>query len=104
MSLMNQDKTPCELLMERFKSQPDAVRDELKHAGAYDASKHILIMEKLQNHLSGYLMVEWFGEQLGNHLWEKFAVHHKRNILSWLSKLTSEYRFFVILKAIERFK
>lgn len=48
--------------------------------------------------MSGYDLEDWFGEQLGKHLWEKFTMEHNRNVLSWFNKLTNEYRFFITTK------
>lgn len=62
----------------------------------YDASKVIKGFQKFQNKASGAMFVAMFGEQLGSHLWEKFAGQCQRNVLNFFTYLTDEYRIFII--------
>lgn len=98
--------TAYEMFMKSFQDNPEAFREKQKELDAFAFSRVVMSLQRLQHHLSGYIMVDWFGEQLGNHLWEKFVIQHNRNLLSWLSKITSEYRYFVLhhLMTDARFK
>lgn len=62
----------------------------------YDASKVIKDLQRFQTKASGAMFVYMFGEQLGAHLWEKFADQNRRNMLTFLNQLTDEYRIFIV--------
>jgi hypothetical protein len=83
---------------ESFDRDPEAFREQQKSEKIFIFDKAVIRLQKLQNHMSGYDLEDWFGEQLGKHLWEKFAIEHNRNVLSWFNKLTNEYRFFITTK------
>lgn len=88
--------TPYEHFYADFKRDPEALRARQKEIDAYAFSDIVQKLQRQQCNLSGYIMVDLFGEQLGNHLWEKFVIGHNRNLLSWLNNITTEYRFFML--------
>lgn len=79
-----------------FEHNPERFREQQKEEKVFMLDKAVKSLQKLQNHMSGFMLEDWFGEQLGNHLWEKFVNEHNRNVLSWFNKLTNEYRFFIV--------
>ena len=81
-----------------FEQDPEAFREQQKSEKIFIFDKAVIRLQKLQNSMSGYDLEDWFGEQLGKHLWEKFVTEHNRNVLSWFNKLTNEYRFFITTK------
>lgn len=81
-----------------FERDPEAFREQQKSEKIFIFDKAVIRLQKLQNNMSQFWLVDWFGEQLGNHLWEKFIHEHNRNVLSWFNKLTNEYRFFITTK------
>lgn len=64
--------------------------------GTYKFSDDLKKLSQFQNNLSRETMVYMFGEQLGDHLWEKFVHQSGRNLLRLLPTLTDEYRFFIL--------
>lgn len=81
-----------------FERNPEAFREQQKEERIFLFDKAVIRLQKLQNSMSGWDLEDWFGEQLGKHLWEKFITEHNRNILNWFNKLTNEYRFFMTTK------
>ncbi len=90
------DKTKYEQFYEDANVDLDKFKSDAHADGIYTFTNSTLLLQKLQHHMNHDMLVNRFGEQLGGHLWEKFVYHHNRNLLSWLSKLTAEYRFFII--------
>lgn len=88
--------TKYESLMAQFKEDPEAFRKAQAEEQMHFFSKTVMRLQKLQHHMSQQTLVDWFGTQLGEHLWEKFVVGHRRNLLSFLSKLTDEYRYCIL--------
>lgn len=82
----------------RFEQDPEVFREQQKSEKIFIFNKAVIRLQKLQNSMSGYDLEDWFGEQLGKHLWDKFVTEHNRNVLSWFNKLTNEYRFFITTK------
>ncbi|URC22397.1 hypothetical protein SUSUWATARI_00160 [Serratia phage vB_SmaM-Susuwatari] len=97
-------KTPFDELMASFNNNPDAVRAELEANTVYPMMRAVRVLEKLQNHLSWAMLVDWFGEPLGHHLWDKFINGHGRNVLNFTNSLTAEYRLFILFKALETWR
>lgn len=81
-----------------FERNPEAFRQRQQDERIFIFDKAVIRLQKLQNNMSGWDLEDWFGEQLGKHLWEKFVNEHNRNVLSWFNKLTNEYRFFITTK------
>ena len=81
-----------------FEADPEAFRAQQQSEKIFIFDKAVIRLQKLQNSMSGWDLEDWFGEQLGKHLWEKFIHEHNRNVLSWFNKLTNEYRFFITTK------
>lgn len=78
-----------------FKANQEAFREQQKTDKIFMFDKAVIRLQKLQNNMSYWVLEEWFGEQLGKHLWDKFIEEHDRNLLIWFNKLTNEYRFFI---------
>lgn len=98
------EKTPFDALMARFNNNPDAVRAELEANTVYPMMRAVKVLEKMQNNLNGWMLEDWFGKQIGSHLWDKFANVHRRNALNFTNSLTAEYRLFIIHKALETWR
>lgn len=83
-------------------ARDNGTSDDLKASwrdhGVYSASELVKQLQKLENKLSGKMLVYLFGEQLGGHLWEKFTVQCGRSLLRFFTLLTDEYRFFIIVE------
>lgn len=82
----------------RFEQDPEGFREQQKSEKIFIFDKAVIRLQKLQNNMSGWDLEDWFGEQLGRHIWLKFVDEHNRNVLSWFNKLTNEYRFFIVTK------
>lgn len=81
-----------------FERDPEGFRTRQKDERIFIFDKAVKRMQMLQQHMSYYTLTDWFGDQLGEHLWNKFITEHSRNVLSWFNKLTNEYRFFITTK------
>lgn len=90
--------TPFESWKASFEADPEAFRAQQREEKIFAFDKAVIRLQKLQNNMSGWDLEDWFGEQLGKHLWDKFVNEHNRNVLSWFNKLTNEYRFFITTK------
>lgn len=90
--------TPFESWKASFEADPEAFRAQQREEKIFTFDKAVIRLQKLQNNMSGWDLEDWFGEQLGKHLWDKFVNEHNRNVLSWFNKLTNEYRFFITTK------
>jgi hypothetical protein len=90
------DKTRYEKFMEDANSDVERFKSDAHAEGIYKFTADIKLIEKLQYHINQRIVIDLFGKQLGEHLWDKFVEKHGRNLLSWLSKLTEEYRLFIL--------
>lgn len=63
-----------------------------------DSSEQVVSIDSANKNIQQSFFVNIFGEDLGQHLWGKLHRQHGGNILSFLSKLTSEYRFSIIIE------
>ena len=90
--------TPFESWKASFEADPEAFRAQQREEKIFTFDKAVIRLQKLQNSMSGCDLEDWFGEQLGKHMWDKFVNEHNRNVLSWFNKLTNEYRFFITTK------
>lgn len=86
---MQSSPSKHEVLMTRWKDNPDEVRDRFVRIGIYEWSKEILMLEKTQNNINYYTMVDMFGEDVGVKMWESFIIDNNRNLVSWLIGLKS---------------
>ena len=94
---MNQNsKSRCDIFKENAEADIDTYRDTLSGDGTFDYSKQVKELEKLSNKMSLRMMQYLFGEQLGSHLFDKYRNECSRNLLVFLSRLTTEYRFFLL--------
>ena len=85
-----------EAFKECCKQDLDAMRESLKTDGVYTYNEMVKRLRKVQNNMNQHTLVVMFGDQLGEHLWEKFVIENHRNALSWMSKLNEEYLFFFL--------
>ena len=88
--------TPFESWKASFEADPEAFREQQKNERVFMFDKAVKALNKLQNNMSYYTLTDWFGEQLGGHLWEKFVLEDNRNLLNWFNKLFNEYRFYIV--------
>lgn len=93
------EQTPYTLFLNAFRNDREGHIDRMKGTGMFEFSAMVKKLQELQHHMSRDTCVGMFGQQLGEHLWEKFVVQHNRNMLSWLTKLTDEYRFFILYES-----
>lgn len=91
-----QEKSRYEVFQDATKADLDAYREKLMGDGTYSYISQVLELERLSNYMNENLLVYLFGDLLGPHLADKFFNHHKGNLLSFLSKLSPEYRFFIL--------
>lgn len=52
-----------------FEADPEAFRAQQQSEKIFIFDKAVIRLQKLQNSMSGYDLEDWFGEQLGKHLW-----------------------------------
>jgi len=90
------DKSRYEIFKESAQEDIEAYRKRLTGDGTFQYCAQVDQLERLSINLSSSIMAYMFGEQLGGHLWEKFATQCSRNLLFFLRQLTSEYRFFIL--------
>jgi hypothetical protein len=91
-----QESTRYELFLASAKSDMTAYREKLKGDGSFAYVSQVTDLARLGNNMNYFMLVYLFGDILGNHLNEKFVIQHNRNLLSFLTELTSEYRFFIL--------
>jgi hypothetical protein len=90
------EPTRYEQFHARFKRDPGQFKDELRGDGSYSYIAQAKQLERMSSKMGGDMLVYLFGEQLGNHLAHKFAGQCGRNLLFFLTQLTSEYRMFIL--------
>lgn len=88
-----------ENMKQRFANSPEAVREELTRAGAYDAMKTVKLLMKLQSHACAPMFCYVFGDQLGQHYAEKFAACGC-SLLRLFQGMGEEERFIFVYIAI----
>jgi len=93
---MNPEPSRFELFQSEAKADIGAYRERLKGDGTFNYVSQVLDLQKLSTNLSVRMFVYLFGEQLGGHLAEKFIGQCSRNLLYFLTQLTSEYRFYIL--------
>ena len=93
---LDEDKTRYELFKEDAQKDIKAYQDRLMGDGTWSYVAQVNQLEKLSINMSGRMLTYLFGDQLGEHLAEKFVVECHRNLLYFLRQLTSEYRFFIL--------
>jgi hypothetical protein len=92
----NQPKTRFEIFREKAHEDMDAYQEKLMGDGTFAFVRQVLDLERLSHYMNQNMLEYLFGDLLGRHLAEKFDTGHNRNLLSFLSKLTSEHRFFIL--------
>lgn len=88
--------TNFEEFIEIANKNPEEYRKKLTGNGSFDYAEQINQLQELSNKLSYKLMVHWFGEQIGEHLFVKFVNDSDRNILKFFSALDYDYKFFIL--------
>lgn len=91
-------QTPYEIFVNMFNTDPEQFREIRKTNGDYDFNIVVKGLVKLQNSMNGWQLEDWFGKELGGHLWQKF-LDSNRNLLNWFTSLTDEYKFFIVVQA-----
>lgn len=74
----------------------ESFRVDTESDGTYEFMRTVKVLTKFSRNLSQPLLVYMFGEQLGEHLFEKFAVQCRRDVLCFLPTLSDEYKFFIL--------
>lgn len=93
---MNNEPSRYELFKAEAAQDIDHYRKKVKGDGSFEYVEQVKQLQRLSNKMSGRLMVYLFGEQLGEHLFEKFVNDCKRDFLLFLGKLESETAFFLL--------
>lgn len=88
--------TEFEHFVAKFKNSPEAFREDMNRDNTYDFAKVAKTLQSAQNNLSGYIMIDLFGQQLGSHLFEKFVTQYNRNLLLFMNSLGTEEHFFLM--------
>ena len=95
---MNATQEPSRYELFKFAAQSDikAYRKELTGNGSFDYVSQVTELERLSINMNGRLLTYLFGDLLGAHLRDKFAVECRGNLLHFFRQLTSEYKFFIL--------
>jgi hypothetical protein len=78
------------------KKDMDEYKNRLRGDGTFEYVNQVVELEKLSHKINSSMLVYLFGNELGEHLAKKFAYDCNRNLLSFLSGLTKEYRFYIL--------
>ena len=89
-------KTPCELFIERFESDPETFKQDLSDDGSFYYGKQVEALIEFSNKVNENIFIKLYGEDLGKHLMSKFVLTCNRNLLQFFSMLSNEYRFFLL--------
>jgi hypothetical protein len=92
----NQGKSRFEKFSEDAKKDIDTYKERLVGDGTFSYVGQVIMLERLSHYMNRNMLVYLFGELLGDHLAETFAHQCNHNLLSFLSRLNSEYRFFIL--------
>ncbi|MDU8350947.1 hypothetical protein RYA05_03445 [Pseudomonas syringae pv. actinidiae] len=95
-SMVHEEKSRYEIFSQKAKEDINAYRDKLQSDGTFSFVSQVLELERLGNHMNTRMLEYLFGDLLGSHLADKFANQCRGNLLAFLSRLTSEYRFFIL--------
>lgn len=90
------NKSRFETFVEEFKKNPEKYQKELSADGSFQYSEQVESLIEFSNKVNYNLFVYFFGKQLGEHLTIKLIEEHNRNLLSFFSKIDSQYRFFIL--------
>jgi hypothetical protein len=71
-------------------------RETIKGNGGFEYNQQVFDLITFSNKVNSNLLIYLFGEQIGNHLSEKFVNECKRNFLIFLTKIDGEMRFFIL--------
>jgi two-component SAPR family response regulator len=90
------EKTNFDKFREEALANYDAYYNDPKTLKTVEIANTLEEVILLQNRLNYNALVHCFGEQLGEHLWHSFVGNHNRNLVSWISNLTGEFRFYIL--------
>jgi hypothetical protein len=85
-----------ELFSATAKADINGYRERLKGDGTFQFCEQVIQLQKLNSHINVHLLTYLFGERLGEHMAQTFVTLHERNLLSFMGRMTSEYRFFIL--------
>ena len=85
-----------ELFSAAAKADIKGYRDRLKGDGTFQFCEQVTQLQKLNSHINIHLLTYLFGERLGGHMAQTFVTVHERNLLSLFSRMSSEFRFFIL--------
>ena len=85
-----------EAFMEEGYEDLDGFRSKHVDLGSYEFNDSVKALIDMQNKINRDTMVYLFGEDIGQHYWDKFIYNHGRNVLSFLGSMTAEARFFLM--------
>jgi hypothetical protein len=90
------EKTRAEIFVENAQKDIKSYRGKLSGDGTFDYSQQVLELQKLSRKMSQSTLIYLFGDNLGKHYFEKFVFQHNRDLLSFLSNIDTQNRFFIL--------
>lgn len=96
MTELQKEQTRYEFFLSSARSDIKNYREKLKGDGTFNYLDQVTQLENLSNKMNSSMLVYLFGDQLGMHLAEKFVIECNRNLLTFFSRLTNEYRVFIL--------
>lgn len=94
--MSTEEQSRFDLFVANAKADIDAYRKNLMGDGSFQYLDQVTQLEKLAIGINHKMMVYLFGERMGDHYWQKFAVECSRDLLRFFRQLHHEARFFII--------
>lgn len=94
--MMRTESTRYELFLMDAQADITAYQDKLQGDGTWSYIEQVKQLEKLSINMNRRMLCYLFGEQLGEHLAEKYVYECRSNLLYFLRQLTTEYRLFIL--------
>jgi len=92
----NGNKSRYELFCENALSDFSKYEKELKSDGSFNYSDQVTQLQLLSNKINLKMLKYLFGDFLGTHLAEKYAIECNRNLLTFFSAIDSQYKFYIL--------
>lgn len=83
--------------MELFKVEKLSEEEKTKCQSMYD---HIELLKKFSDHAKPPIFDFLFGEKLGKHLFQKFVIDCKRDLLHFIGQLDEENKKILIINIV----
>jgi hypothetical protein len=93
---MNNETSRYELFKAEAAQDIDHYRKKVKGDGSFEYVEQVKQLKRLSNRMSAPMMIYLFGEQLGEHLFEKLIIDCRRDFLYFLGTLDSQILFYLL--------